>query len=351
MFFKKKENKEEEENPAKEKEEESTPKEEDVSYGDMISRLRADVDKLIAQFSSFYEMQKANTERFTRINEQVGELRAMIVERDKDAQRLEAKATQAIDMVETVQPDKLMIELRKGDTKIEALRAELESREIIMNNIVAELKDMRNRMNLFKGTEQVMKLNEEVKGELMDIRTVKAVVERHADKVETIFSEMQKRFSNFERFGTVTEELDKSFKQMVSDFDSIKIKIANLVSKEEMEKLIAKFDDFEKHYGNVVSLFEKKFEKLEKEFNKRFSEKFEKADKLITGFEKLAEKTPDLDKYFHLLEEEAKKIPLKDIKVEKIKVAGEKPEEPKEENKKEGFLDKLKGKFKKEEKK
>ena len=103
-----------EEQPEEEKEEPEEPKNENISLG----QLKADLDKLSAKFTSFYELQKSNTERFTTINEQVGELRTMMIQRDKDAQSLEARATQAIDLVGTVQPDKLMIELQKEDGKI-----------------------------------------------------------------------------------------------------------------------------------------------------------------------------------------------------------------------------------------
>ena len=137
----------------------------------------------------------------------------MVLERDKDSKMLEAKATQAIDMVQTVQPDKLMVELRKGDAKIEALRANLESNEVIINNAISELKDMRNKMRTFTGMEQVVKLNEDVKGELIEIRKMSATTERHGDKVETIFSEMHKKFSDFIRVGDTVKDLDKEYMQ------------------------------------------------------------------------------------------------------------------------------------------
>ena len=54
-----------------------------VDTGDMsLARLTADVEKLKAQFTTFYELQKTTSERFSRINEQIGELRSMMIERD-----------------------------------------------------------------------------------------------------------------------------------------------------------------------------------------------------------------------------------------------------------------------------
>src|SRR3989338_8171956 len=151
--------KEEEENP-EEGAEQQKPEQAQAPIGDAsVGMIAADLGKLKAQFSSFYEMQKASTERFTRINEQIGELRAMMLEREKSSQLLEAKATQSIDLVQSIQPDKFMVELRKMDFKSEALKAHIESNENVIQNAVNEIKDMRAKINSFKGIDEVIKLN------------------------------------------------------------------------------------------------------------------------------------------------------------------------------------------------
>jgi phage shock protein A len=308
-----------------------------------IGKIQADVEKLKAQFSTFYEIQKTTSERFSIVNQQIGELRSMMIERDKTSQHLEAKASQAIDLVRTVQPDKLMIEIRKGDSKVEALRANIESNENIVKNVLKELKDVKNKIAIFRGMEQVINLNEESKKELLDIKKMQAIVERHTDKVETIFTEMQKKFADFIRFSDNVNDLEKSFKQISTDFDSMKIKATELANKKEVENLISKFDDFEKYSGNILKLINGKFEKLQKDLNDDFSKKFEESDKLLKGFQTLALKTPDLDKYFNLLEEEAKKITQPPSKVEKIKSLGEEAKQPLASSDGRGVMDKVSG--------
>ena len=49
---------------------------------------------------------------------------------------------------------------------------------------------------------------EEVKKELMEVKKNASVVTRHGDKVETIFSEMQKRFSGFEKFSDIVSSIN-----------------------------------------------------------------------------------------------------------------------------------------------
>ena len=344
--FKKKEGKEEApaepdpnaEAPAEEAEAEVpvAPKEEasSASGADSVALLKmgADVEKLKAQFSTFFELQKASNERFSRIQEQIGELRSMLIERDKDAQRLEAKATQAVDMVKTVQPDKFMVDLRRMDSKIEALKANVESNESVIKNAINEMKAMRDKMAVFSGMEQVIKMNEEVKGELMEIRKLQSTVERHADRVETMFTEMQKKTAEFVRFNDTVKDLDRSFKHISSEFDSIKVKISDFATKKETENLIAKFDDFEKYVGSIVSLLGTKFDKLEHGLMSDLNKRYTDMEKLVVGFKILAQKVPDLDVYFHLLEAQAKGQE-KQAEVEKLKTPGAEEDNMKPEKK------------------
>jgi len=267
-----------------------------------LALLSADVERLKAKFGTFYELNKATGERLSRVGEQIGELRSMVLERDKSFQKLEANANRAIDLVETVQPEKLMVEVRKIDSKVETLKANLESNEFVLNTVMKEMKDMRNQMSAFKGMDQVIKLNEEAKGELLEMKRLKAIIERHADKVETIFSELQKSLAEAERLKGTTEGLDKTTRQLISDVDSLGIKMGDLSTKKDVEKLVSRFDDFEKHAGNVLSMVDKKFKKIEDDVESRINSKVREMDKLIGGFKSMVETTPELDKFFHLLE-------------------------------------------------
>ena len=127
------------------------------------SRLGVEITKIQAQMDSFSEVRKVTSDRFTRVNEQIGELRGMIMDTNRALQEIEVKTAKAVDLVEAVHPDKLMVEVRKSDAKVEALRANIESNEAVMKTVLEELKSLRKQISVFKGIDQVVKLNEEVK--------------------------------------------------------------------------------------------------------------------------------------------------------------------------------------------
>ena len=231
-------------------------KEDSFSSGN--AKVDIELTRIKAQLESLNEIRKANSERFSRVSEQMGELRGMIMDTNKTMSKIEVSATKAIDLVESVQPEKLMIEIRKQEGKAEALKANIESNEAMMRDLMEELKKIRQQMNFYKGIEQVIKLNEEVKGEILEIKKVEAVIERHADKSESIFLDLEKKYAEFDKFQRTIDEVEKTFHAMQGDFDNIKLQLSNKAEKKEFGSLMDRFTEFEKHIGNIMKLLDER---------------------------------------------------------------------------------------------
>lgn len=205
-----------------------------------ITKIAVEVDRLKASAEAFSEVRKSFSERFTRTSEQIGELRAMILDRDRTIQQVELKAIKAADLVETVQPEKLMIEIQKQQAKFEALKASLEGNESIMERIMSDLKEMRSKLTFFKGIEEIMKLSEEVKKDLMEMKKVEANMGVSLDKMQTMYSEVRKKYQSIDMFNEALQELKVQAEQHTKDIDHIKAKISNVAEKEDLDKAISK---------------------------------------------------------------------------------------------------------------
>ncbi|MBD3203942.1 hypothetical protein GF327_06590 [Candidatus Woesearchaeota archaeon] len=344
--FKKKYKRIEDQEEGSSEEDEQAFQKSEVETASSNSKLSADFTRLKAKFDQFAELRKVFNERFTRINEQVGELRGMIMDTNRTMQDLEIKTVKAVDLVDAVQPDKLMVEVKKQDAKIEAVKANLESNEAMMKTIMNQLKEMRHLVNKFRGVEQIVKLSEDVKKELMEAKKVEATIERHSDKVEGIFIESQKRFQEFEEISDKIKDINKRLGTVTQQSDQNKVKLQNLASKKEVEKLIQKFNDFEKHVGHVVDLLSKrandlpkdidhKFSKLEENMNKAFENKLKKAEKTNKILKQIEEKAPDIAAKLRIDEVSRDKQEGKEI--DSGKSISDKQEEPK----KKSFINKI----------
>jgi chromosome segregation ATPase len=235
-LFKKKE---EEAGAESSDEEGKKPKEEpksDPSSASLIS-LSTDIDRIKASIESFGEVRQSFNERLSNMSEQIGELRAMILDRDRNVQEIELKAVKAADMVESVQPDKLMIEIQKMDAKFEALKANLEGNESILERVMEELKEARKKMEFFRGIDEIIKLSEEVKKELIDVKQVEASINIKTDKVDTLYAEIRRKYKDIDVFNDGLQEVKANLEQSLKDVESLKVKAQSFADKEDLEKL------------------------------------------------------------------------------------------------------------------
>lgn len=256
---KKKEGEETEENAesggsdTSEESEEKSKKEPEVksdsstsSSSDSVSLLKisTEVDRLKAGQEAFQEVRKSFTERFTRVSEQIGELRSMILDRDRTFQTLELKAVKAIDLVESIKPDKFMMDLERQNVKIEALKANLEGNEAILDQVMEELKEIRRKMSFFRGVEEIIRLSEEIKKELIGIKKIEGTINIQTDKVQTIYSDMRRKMQDLDDFNSQLQESKANIEQNSKELDSLKMKSINFAEKEEVDKILEKVQKY-----------------------------------------------------------------------------------------------------------
>jgi len=214
-----------------------------VSKDVEIQKITMDLDRIKAKVEAFTQMRQALTERIERINETTGDLRRMIIDNQESINKLKLDATKAIEMVAAVQPDKLMIETKKLDAKVEKLNATQDADHRIRDNIVEEMKNLRNTISVFRGAESLIKLNEDIKKELMSVTKVEATVKAHSDKVESIFINVQKQFNQFLELSGRFDDLHKSFEASQKTLAQLTKKVESSVTKDDLGKFEKTIDE------------------------------------------------------------------------------------------------------------
>ena len=213
----------------------TTPKHESTSVGTGATTAR--IEKLDAQLVALREVLDAQQERFERHTEELGELRNMVNDREKTMGIIEAKSNKITELIEAVQPETLMSEQKKTDARIEAIKAKMENSELLSNNILDELKKIKNDMSVFRGTDEILKLNKEVREELISIKKVEGSVLKHADKVEAMFSTFESNFEEFEKLKDGFIDLSELSETIRKDVEKNKALIATIPKNEEFFKL------------------------------------------------------------------------------------------------------------------
>ncbi|OYT42504.1 MAG: hypothetical protein B6U86_00145 [Candidatus Altiarchaeales archaeon ex4484_43] len=263
-------------------EEEAEEAEETAPSMEQPSRMGMEIQKLWAQVKTLREMMRMNDERFQRLSEGIGDVRQRSLALERNLSSLEMETRKAIDLVNAVQPQKLMGEVKKEDIKVMKLESRQESFKKFLDTLKEEVKGIKSSISAFRGTEAVIKLNNEVRRDLKNMKRIQAVVSRDSEKVEDIFVQVQKRYSRFLELSDEFKSLEKRFDEVMKKANHFMIESRDFVKKEDIEsrlrsivKLKDEFrkrrEEFDREMNEIKSVIPR-VERLEKTLENRVVE-------------------------------------------------------------------------------
>ena len=259
-----------------------------------VNKLIAEVDRLKAQIEVGKQMRTVTEEKFQHLSEEIGELRSMLTEKDKQIGEFEAKTAKVYDMVDAVQPDKLMKAVQTLEASLAKTDAEGKSTRELTTNVTDELRDIREAISVFKNTEHLVKLNTDIGKQLANIEKVQGKIERQSNKVEDIFVELGKKTAKYDVLFSKVESLEKAFQDLLKGFDDVEVGYKSLVKQKDL-------DMFKVDMQKLVDDEKKNFLSIKQDIDTRI----ESIDEYLSKLDE-AEQTIDKDSY--LLLDEARKI-------------------------------------------
>lgn len=231
---------------------------------DVLKKLKMSVEKLTAEMEILRERGKIDDEKFQRVSEEIGELRRAGIEREKKIDKTKLGAEKAIQLVNQVQPQNLMKEVEKEDAKFQALEAKEKADRELIDYITEEIKEVKSTIGAFRGMESLIEMNEEMKKELRQMKTVEAMAKKHADKVENLFVRLQRGFSKFSKLSQDFRALEKKFQEVIKESEEFKKQHHDLVRKKELENLQKDINKKLDFVDKARDVLEKKTEELKK---------------------------------------------------------------------------------------
>jgi predicted ferric reductase len=186
---------------------------------------------------SLQELEKIFSERLSSISDQIDEIREMILEGYGTIQKIELQTKNVSDLVKSVKPEKLMMDIPKQEPKIEELKANIKSNETMIVKIMDDFNAMKKKIEFLDYVEGIIKISEEVKGELDEIKKLESIISVRGEKVETIYSEIKKKIQLLDNYDAQLETIKATSDQNSEDLRDLKIKVFHLTEKEEPKKL------------------------------------------------------------------------------------------------------------------
>ena len=210
---------------------------------------RFEIEKINARLEAVNEFMKGFNERFSMMNQQLGEVRAMSISNEKEISKSTLEAQKAVDIVKEVKPEEIRIDYQKMDLRANSLLEKIDSNKQFMDSIMEELKELKRKAGLFEGTDSLLKLNSDVKKDLIELQKMADRVRMNADKSEQIFVELRKGFTENQKSIESIENFNIALSETKKELEKLKIDHSEVLKDTD-------FNNFRKLVQNKMYLLE-----------------------------------------------------------------------------------------------
>jgi len=227
-----------------------------------------EIESLKAKVETLMKFNEATNENFNRLSEQIGELRSSLLEKEQSIKEIIERTERTFDVVKELKPEKFLIDYKKLEQKIEMLQSKAEVRGDLLESLKKEMSEMRSKIEVFTGKEEMLSLYDDIRKEAKEIEKIKSIIEKEGEKISNLFVKVDKQYIEFKNFMDEKDSILKMFNDISDQIDNVK-DIKNIVKASELKDAIRSLkkettETIKKEQRNN----KKQFQKLSKRISK-----------------------------------------------------------------------------------
>jgi len=286
---------------------------------DSSNELMLKLETLEGKLQSETERRNSTDERISRLSEEIGELRSMILERERTIGNIDAGFEKIKDQLGEVKPELIAKDLEKKEKTIFEAVARLDMTEETLTALKKELGVFREQVGKIRSFDNIIQMYDELNNKIQKIQEAEQYVNRMASKVEGIFSELDKRIPELVDVEEKTKTLQEITTDLMKSLDKDEVKLKEAVYKEDLQKLRAELEDKIKNFELGIGDSVKKVD----EFGKSFMDIEKKIDTIV-GIGSIDKKLEDVKSSLGVLEKNKLSLQDMDERLRKIEEQDEK---------------------------
>jgi len=237
-----------------------------------IDTLLLRVEKIESKFDIISDLEKGMNERMSDLSERIGELRSMILERERTIDEVSSDITKIKDIVHEIEPRIYMAELEKQKKNTLQLDAKVEKLEDVVRVIREEIKRSRDKLDKISGLESLSKFYKDIEKKKTEVEDRVMRVRQLTSKSESIFVELSEKLADISNLKKRIDSLEDLTENVMKDSDRVMVKL------EKLEKMGTIPKDI---MGEGPTWLKDEIENLGKNMEKKFSDRFDGIDRAI----------------------------------------------------------------------
>ena len=202
-----------------------------------LEKMSIKIEKLKAFVDALKDEKGGDREAIQRITEELGEMRSTTGSMEGRMSEMEMKLEDAAETLADLKPQKFTKELQRKEEEIKMHDARLEKLDDMNSTILKRVNQIQIILEKLGNIESIAELTKNISKKLMSIEDKDKKVTRLADKIDSMFVEINKRLEEFMFYKAKQDSLDDLSKEMLKSIDELTTKLTRYAEKDDLELL------------------------------------------------------------------------------------------------------------------
>ncbi|MFT4312231.1 MAG: hypothetical protein ACMXYF_03305 [Candidatus Woesearchaeota archaeon] len=237
-----------------------------TDFAKQIQLLQTKVETQEAKLAAQAELRQVTDGKISRLQEQIGEIKELYQVLSVEKQDLVKQIEITKKLIETAKPLELFKEVSKIQNKQTILEGKYDLAIRKQNAFQSSFDEFSQKLRAFKGADQLIKIQEETKKDLFEVKKMNSKIVAHAEKIENHYIEIKSK----------VEHVDTQINQMTNlhaELSKLKEDMNKLLNDPEFDKKT--YESLKQAHDTLTDLVAQTFSKL-KEKQKQIKEDLEK---------------------------------------------------------------------------
>ncbi|MEM5812147.1 MAG: hypothetical protein QW286_00340 [Candidatus Aenigmatarchaeota archaeon] len=284
-----------------------------------IDKMNVKIEKIKAFVDALREEKAGERENIQRLMEEMGETRSIVSSMESRMSEMELKLEDVSETLADLKPQRFTKELQKKEEEIKMHEARIEKLDDMNSTLLKRINQIQIVLEKLGNIESIANMTKDLSKKIVSIDEKEKRITRLADKIDSMFVELNKRLEEFMFYKAKQDSLDDLSKEMLKSIDELTTKLTRYAEKDDLEllrdTLENKISTMMKEQGTTGIAFQRQQERAEIEsLMKMLDEQFKKGIISKKDYEKARE--ANIKKLKELEKEQSYSPPMQETIVE-----------------------------------
>lgn len=211
--------------------------------GTEVDMLVLKTEKIEGKIEAASEDRKVLDERLSGLNQEIGELRSSIMEKDKLIREFQAGFTKIKDTAESMDPERIARQFAKNEQAVEKLEAEVEKASMAVKAVREGVSKNTEILDNVKDIKNLNRLVQNIREKMSKIEENKKFTARAAGKIETMFTDLSDKLAEFQSYKDKIAFNEETMHEIMKSMDMVEARLGEVVKKSDLKKVEGLVDD------------------------------------------------------------------------------------------------------------